>query len=332
MYRADYPSCPPSIKPLLHEFDRIVNNGHFASRVDRLKGIATSLKEECDDLKIDVNDLGIHVNDTRGYFSLLTGIINRDQTSSLEQPKIELLSHLMALGWDPLIKDELGFWPVHWALGSQYEDLLRFLLEAKDHADIINHVGTSNYNLLSRAAQHGSVSMVRSCIDHGGLVNPLKPIRNPPLITAIKNNHEEVVQVLLSAGADANLADSEGLTAMHEAAGWSKPEVLRALVEVGGDLNVRGPNGLSPLHYAAVQGNLPTVQCLVELGANLLAKTNQGKMVLDYANGANHQAVVHFLSGFVLALTEKHVLEKVIPSKIPTDHLNQDLRKKSQTL
>lgn len=57
--------------------------------------------------------------------------------------------------------------------------------------------------------------------------------------------------VLLSHGADANLADASGLTSLHLAAQWSGPvPVLRALLGARADVHRTSAEGHTPLFYA----------------------------------------------------------------------------------
>ena len=81
-------------------------------------------------------------------------------------------------------------------------------------------------------------------------------VRAPgPMLTAASNGRSEVVELLLSLGADANAADSEGITALHRAVQSGSVPTVRRLVEAGADLEVRERRWKgTPLSWSAVLG------------------------------------------------------------------------------
>lgn len=67
---------------------------------------------------------------------------------------------------------------------------------------------------------------------------------------ASHDNLERVAQ-LLAAGANPNVADSHGRTAVHRAAENAAADALRALLEAGGNADAAAHDGRTPLHLAA---------------------------------------------------------------------------------
>ena len=80
--------------------------------------------------------------------------------------------------------------------------------------------------------------------------------------------HEEVVRLLLAAGADPDAADEDGDTALHFVAKSGREEVVGALAEGGADLDKANDNGATTLMYAASSGHSGAVRRLLELGAD----------------------------------------------------------------
>ncbi len=82
------------------------------------------------------------------------------------------------------------------------------------------------------------------------------------------HGHGRRVRLLLEHGADPDIRDAEGRTALHlvSARGVSG-EAIRALVEAGADLNARDHEGRTPLDHAEPARSRAATRTLVELGA-----------------------------------------------------------------
>ena len=75
----------------------------------------------------------------------------------------------------------------------------------------------------------------------------------------------DTVQMLLSHGADPNLVDSSGFTALHYAAKWGRRQSVDALIKAGADVNANSPIG-PPLQRATEKGQIEIVQYLLSSG------------------------------------------------------------------
>ncbi len=120
----------------------------------------------------------------------------------------------------------------------------------------------------------------------------------------------ELVQLLLSYGADPNMVSSHNETALMQAAGYAwidgysrgksnadRLQVIKLLVELGANVNAADDMGITALMAAGHLGDLPIIQYLVDVGADLaahdLGKKNDGQfggsieplMPIDYAIG-----------------------------------------------
>ena len=77
-----------------------------------------------------------------------------------------------------------------------------------------------------------------------------------------------LLEVLLSAGADPNIKDKEGKTALHEATLGEDEEVALLLIQSGADVNASNNEGVTPLCFASGMGLPRVVSALLERGAN----------------------------------------------------------------
>lgn len=88
------------------------------------------------------------------------------------------------------------------------------------------------------------------------------------------HGHGNRVRLLLDLGADPNLPDSEGRTALHlVCARGTGADTIRSLVEAGADLEARDHGGRTPQDYAASARGRTAFHTLVELGAHAGART-----------------------------------------------------------
>ena len=78
--------------------------------------------------------------------------------------------------------------------------------------------------------------------------------------------HVEVVRLLLEAGANGNLADSSGTTALMLASATGRVELVRLLLEAGADRNLVNEDGLTALMIASAKGDVEVTRSLQAAG------------------------------------------------------------------
>ncbi|XP_058504354.1 NF-kappa-B inhibitor delta [Solea solea] len=87
------------------------------------------------------------------------------------------------------------------------------------------------------------------------------------LLVAVTANQPEIVQDLLSLGADINASDVNGQTALHLAVHYGFPGVLQATLSSRPDVNLEARNfdGMTPLHCAVISHSV-TMKALCTTG------------------------------------------------------------------
>ncbi len=101
--------------------------------------------------------------------------------------------------------------------------------------------------------------------------------------------------MLLSQGAEADLPDSYGDTALIQAARYDRLEIARCLMEAGADVNIQNISGTSALLEAAGKDNADLIRLLLKHGANLYLQTGTGEVALSKATRAGHDTVMRQL-------------------------------------
>eukprot|EP00026_Physarum_polycephalum_P007239 Phypoly_transcript_07297.p1 GENE.Phypoly_transcript_07297~~Phypoly_transcript_07297.p1 ORF type:complete len:550 (+),score=72.44 Phypoly_transcript_07297:113-1651(+) len=96
-----------------------------------------------------------------------------------------------------------------------------------------------------------------------------------PLHAATESKNSELVELLLSKGANPNALDLNNATPLHLAASSDSIEVVEILAKVS---NLNAPNsfGASPLHDAVFQGKLELAKILLKNGASVDLHDNDG--------------------------------------------------------
>src|SRR5580658_6546635 len=119
-----------------------------------------------------------------------------------------------------------------------------------------------------------------------------------PFVRAALSGDIEVMRLLLANGADANIATTQGTTALMAASGinWipaqtyshSEAEYVEAVklcVERGADVNASNSLGLTAMHGAANRGWVSVMQILADHGAKVDAKDKEGRTPMTFAKG-----------------------------------------------
>lgn len=110
-----------------------------------------------------------------------------------------------------------------------------------------------------------------------------------PLFKAIRDKNADGVRSAIARGADPNAPDDRGTMPLHFAflkdGGWpGERDVIEPLLTGGADVNARMKNGFTALHTAASRSKKEVVELLLDRGADVNARTKDGKTPLMSAD------------------------------------------------
>jgi len=106
----------------------------------------------------------------------------------------------------------------------------------------------------------------------------------------------EIAEVLIAAGANVNQADYSGTTALMTACMNGLIEIAKVLIAAGADINKRGEFDNTALIYACKYGHLTTVKLLVSKGADVDMVNVRGQSALDIATEFERIEIINFLT------------------------------------
>lgn len=98
----------------------------------------------------------------------------------------------------------------------------------------------------------------------------------------------------LKRGCDPNASNNDNETALMRA-DFTKPRIVKLLLDAGANLHVVNSNGQSPLHAAVILGNVESVHLLLTAGADVNHEDNEGISVLKYAIVKSNLGIVELL-------------------------------------
>jgi len=134
------------------------------------------------------------------------------------------------------------------------------------------------------ASMTGKLQVVRNLLaSHRYKVDSLSRDGFSALHLASFFGHREIVQYLLTNGADVNVLANNAtkVRPLHSAVAHNHFEISKALIDHGADVNARQQGGFTPLHEAAFGGSVDVAALLLEHGADTDARTDSGKTPLE---------------------------------------------------
>ncbi|XP_075437754.1 uncharacterized protein LOC142476069 [Ascaphus truei] len=156
---------------------------------------------------------------------------------------------------------------LHAAAKRGHTAVVKALLQKGAHVDARTK---DHYTALHIAAENSKPQVVQTLLGFGAQVQLKggKAQETPLHIAARIKDGEKVAEMLLKSGADVNVEQENGETAMHIAARHGNLKMITALIEEGGELTWQSKAGENPLHTAVRHCHLPVVKAIVNYLAN----------------------------------------------------------------
>jgi ankyrin repeat protein len=178
---------------------------------------------------------------------------------------------LLNRGMDVNTSDIEGNTLLMLAVRENHPELVDLFIQQRAKINARNMHGDSALRL---AAYQGQLSLVKRLVEAGA---QLEMEGWTPLIYATFNGHAEVVEYLLSKGADINAVSESGMTALMAAARGGYADLAKRLVALGADIDLKDTNGRTALDWATRARNTTIADFLTEQGARKGRDIKKGK-------------------------------------------------------
>lgn len=123
-------------------------------------------------------------------------------------------------------------------------------------------------------------SLIAVTVWVSGLLFPTFTLADSPLADAVERQDQVAFRELLEQQVDVNVAQIDGMTALHWAAHHDDLRAARMLLKAGARANVENRYGVTPLYSACQNGNGTLIELILEAGADANAAFREGETAL----------------------------------------------------
>ena len=173
--------------------------------------------------------------------------------------------------------DYLPIWrtPLIVAFTNGHNDAFIFLIDKGADVNLQDHVG---YTALHHAVESRNFDAV--LVHNGADVNLFTSInKHTPLMSACQFHNMDAINVLLNKGADVNLQDRDGKSALH----FACSDICYWLIQNLADVNMCDNHNCTPLMQASSKSDVKKVAMLVENQAKVDLQDMNGNTALHHA-------------------------------------------------
>ena len=148
--------------------------------------------------------------------------------------------------------------------------------------------GYYDWTPLHFAAQAGQTDIVEYLITNGADVNAENIEGEAPIQFAVDNGHKEIVELLIANGAE--------VPTIHTAVRMGDLTKVKAFLEKGTDVNSKDRSGQTALHIAAREGHKEIVELLLANGADVnIGERYYSRIAAEFAMNKGHDEIVKLL-------------------------------------
>ena len=236
---------------------------------------------------------------------------------------IQMLKDVLEVSiWRPLLNTHIQM-ALLWTAFFGKTKMAVTLIEAG--ADV-NFQYSRGETVLITAIQEGHTEFVAALIEAGADVNFQNKKGETALMRAVsrrekeasgrinfemweasRRKNTEMVIALIAAGADLNIQDIHGNTALMLAIQRKNIDIVKALIDAGADLNIQDIHGNTALMLAIQQVSLWIADYLVVAGADVHLQNNKGETALKIAQSSKYAEYNVIIAELLAAAREQQI-------------------------
>ena len=218
-----------------------------------------------------------------------------------ETPRLDILRSALARGADPLLLNEDELSACHLAVIGGHPHILKLLLAYAPEGKAFKQ-GLEQFNrympffALTHLAEQ-AVPLLEILLDQGYSPDLLDP-ESVPLITRSVYHSQEVLELLLSKGADTELSEPYHITPLMRAGSLDEgPLILKTLLAYDADIDAKDRDGWNALFYTVLFGGTEeAVQILLDQGLDINSRDSYGSSLLLWSAAYRHdENMIRFL-------------------------------------
>ncbi|KFY74185.1 hypothetical protein V499_05771 [Pseudogymnoascus sp. VKM F-103] len=290
---------------------------NFTSKGSRSPLIVAVSKGSYDIVKLFLdNGVEVEKQEDEGFWNrtalLVASAYNDKETSSI-------IKLLLEHGADPNVRDSDDWTPLYTTAIYGLPENMRVLVETKIDAKIDRYATCENSNQTVMHAAYNRPEIIRILLEHGMdadasiltlaaknnqrevveliLERPIKSIAclSEPLLSAVANEYEDIVRLLLDAGGDVNATDDSNSSLLSIALSGQKDAIVRMLLEYRPDLEVKDIDGNTVLHSITSLTPVSSLKLVTNAGAKLNALNKWSSSPLSEAIRATNWDAARYL-------------------------------------
>ena len=211
----------------------------------------------------------------------------------------EMVKFLVSNGADLEGRDREGYTALFYAAHNMKSENANGITVAAvelllSHGAKVNVQGNDGTTPLAWAANKGELDICKVLLDAGADVKAADHNKKGALMHAVEGEADPAVaNFLISKGADINVQDATGETALMKACRRKRAGMSLVFIEAGAKLNLQDNQGETALMVAAAYGNGIIADALLKAGADSSLKNNKGQTALDIARDLHTAALDH---------------------------------------
>ena len=215
--------------------------------------------------------------------------------SAAENGHCHVLAFLLEAGAELEVPSLKGETALYKAVTKGHYNCAEFLLKAGASPNVCRLAGFHRESMspLHKAVRYGRVDLVELLLHFAANPNPTTSVQlETPLHQMLSQSQHsdeidfEILKLFLKFGADVNLRNNDGFSALHFAlCNYKSINILQLLINADADVNAQTNAGFTPLHFILddAEDRLEAFQLIFAAGADDELENRDGKSPLDFA-------------------------------------------------